>query len=109
MKAEPQPTNDVNRASGTDSANGCWLRRLVRRLGYLSLLFATPVFIHALAHFWLGARRPAKYWSRLAIGILKRRNSRLQKRVSFLEFRYGFLVIIHILILYYRKPPNEKS
>src|ERR1039457_3917906 len=33
MKAEPQPTNDVNRASGTDSDNGCWLRRLVRGHG----------------------------------------------------------------------------
>ena len=30
MKAEPQPNHDVNRASGTDSDNGCWLRRLVR-------------------------------------------------------------------------------
>jgi hypothetical protein len=26
-KAEPQPTRDVNRDSGTDSANGGWLRR----------------------------------------------------------------------------------
>ena len=32
MKAEPQPNCDVSRASGTDSDNGCWLRRLVRRL-----------------------------------------------------------------------------
>ena len=32
MKAEPQPNYDVNRASGTGSDNGCWLRRLVRRL-----------------------------------------------------------------------------
>ena len=30
MKAEPQPNYDVNRDSGTDSANGGWLRRLVR-------------------------------------------------------------------------------
>jgi hypothetical protein len=29
-KAEPPPTRDVNRVSGTDSANGGWLRRLVR-------------------------------------------------------------------------------
>src|ERR1039457_466305 len=29
-KAEPPPTCDVNRDSGTDSANGGWLRRLVR-------------------------------------------------------------------------------
>jgi len=29
-KAEPPPTRDVNRNSGTDSANGGWLRRLVR-------------------------------------------------------------------------------
>ena len=33
MKAEPQPNYDVNRASGTDSDNGCWLRRLVRQHG----------------------------------------------------------------------------
>jgi hypothetical protein len=31
-KAEPPPTGDVNRDSGTDSANGGWLRRLVRPL-----------------------------------------------------------------------------
>src|SRR5664280_2804024 len=29
-KAEPPPTCDVNRDSGTASANGGWLRRLVR-------------------------------------------------------------------------------
>jgi hypothetical protein len=29
-KAEPPPTRDVNRDSGTESANGGWLRRLVR-------------------------------------------------------------------------------
>ena len=32
-KAEPPPTCDVNRDSGTDSANGGWLRRLVRPRG----------------------------------------------------------------------------
>jgi hypothetical protein len=32
-KAEPPPTRDVNRDSGTASANGGWLRRLVRRHG----------------------------------------------------------------------------
>jgi hypothetical protein len=31
-KAEPPPTRDVNRDSGTASANGGWLRRLVRLL-----------------------------------------------------------------------------
>ena len=30
-KAEPPPTRGVNRDSGTASANGGWLRRLVRR------------------------------------------------------------------------------
>ena len=30
-KAEPPPTGGVNRDSGTDRANGGWLRRLVRR------------------------------------------------------------------------------
>jgi len=35
-KAEPPPTRGVNRDSGTDSANGGWLRRLVRpRLHHL--------------------------------------------------------------------------
>ena len=34
-KAEPPPTRDVNRDSGTASANGGWLRRLVRLLAYL--------------------------------------------------------------------------
>ena len=36
MKAEPPPTRDVNRDSGTASANGGWLRRLVRRHLFLS-------------------------------------------------------------------------
>jgi len=31
VEAEPPPTRDVNRDSGTDSANGGWLRRLVRQ------------------------------------------------------------------------------
>jgi len=31
IKAEPPPTRDVNRDSGTDRANGGWLRRLVRQ------------------------------------------------------------------------------
>src|ERR1035441_9090988 len=34
-KAEPPPTRDVNRDSGTDRANGGWLRRLVRRLNHV--------------------------------------------------------------------------
>src|ERR1035441_6414422 len=33
-KAEPPPTRGVNRDSGTDRANGGWLRRLVRHLGF---------------------------------------------------------------------------
>src|SRR5208282_2047610 len=33
-KAEPPPTRDVNRDSGTASANGGWLRRLVRRMNH---------------------------------------------------------------------------
>ncbi len=40
-KAEPPPTGDVNRDSGTDSANGGWLRRLVRPLvNHNSMLLA---------------------------------------------------------------------
>ena len=38
-KAEPPPTRDVNRDSGTDSANGGWLRRLVRRLAVVIPFF----------------------------------------------------------------------
>jgi hypothetical protein len=34
-KAEPPPTRGVNRDSGTASANGGWLRRLVRHHGFL--------------------------------------------------------------------------
>src|SRR5664280_193030 len=30
MKAEPRPTKDVSRDSGTATANGRWFRRLVR-------------------------------------------------------------------------------
>ncbi len=42
-KAEPPPTRDVNRDSGTDSANGGWLRRLVRlRETQLFFLFHQP-------------------------------------------------------------------
>jgi hypothetical protein len=33
QKAEPPPTRDVNRDGGSASANGGWLRRLVRQLG----------------------------------------------------------------------------
>jgi hypothetical protein len=35
-KAEPPPTRGVNRDSGTDSANGGWLRRLVRQTVHVS-------------------------------------------------------------------------
>src|SRR5208282_5519568 len=44
-KAEPPPTRDVNRDSGTASANGGWLRRLVRRRFH-------GIF-HVLFQFWL--------------------------------------------------------
>jgi hypothetical protein len=37
-KAEPPPTRDVNRDSGTASANGGWLRRLVRHMIHGQLL-----------------------------------------------------------------------
>src|SRR5665647_3841330 len=35
-KAEPPPTRGVNRDSGTASANGGWLRRLVRPHGHIN-------------------------------------------------------------------------
>ena len=47
-KAEPPPTRDVNRDSGTDSANGGWLRRLVRRHHFdTSLVFTLIVMFVA--------------------------------------------------------------
>ena len=50
-KAEPPPIRDANRDSGTDSANGGWLRRLVRQHSHLdanipsdkALLYASSV------------------------------------------------------------------
>jgi hypothetical protein len=39
-KAEPPPTCDANRDSGTDSANGGWLRRLVRQHRHTNLILA---------------------------------------------------------------------
>src|ERR1017187_4186356 len=49
-KAEPPPTCDVNRDSGTESANGGWLRRLVRRhsLHILKSTFPNPVTVGLL-------------------------------------------------------------
>jgi hypothetical protein len=41
-KAEPPPTRDVNRDSGTASANGGWLRRLVRQHRHHLYLSAAP-------------------------------------------------------------------
>ena len=52
-KAEPPPTRGVNRDSGTDSANGGWLRRLVR-----------PRFISQISSFL----------SRQIVNILNRMN-----------------------------------
>ena len=50
-KAEPPPTRGVNRDSGTDSANGGWLRRLVRPQNrHNSLLY------HATHHHRIGVR-----------------------------------------------------
>src|SRR5665213_4019147 len=58
-KAEPPPTRDVNRDSGTASANGGWLRRLVRRLhrdqsnaiNNASETIETPINTRADFHF----------------------------------------------------------
>src|ERR1017187_3811947 len=44
-KAEPPPTRDVNRDSGTDSANGGWLRRLVRPHGHIISRTIVPTYI----------------------------------------------------------------
>src|SRR5271169_6173110 len=41
-KAEPPPTRDVNRDSGTASANGGWLRRLVRRFNRIHFKLRNP-------------------------------------------------------------------
>jgi hypothetical protein len=49
-KAEPPPTRDVNRDSGTDSAIGGWLRRLVRLPGKIVKNSIEPL-IEFLANF----------------------------------------------------------
>jgi hypothetical protein len=55
QKAEPQPTRGVNRDSGTDRANGGWLRQLVR-----------PILSHGFSGFIgcnkinIGAQHPSK-------------------------------------------------
>jgi hypothetical protein len=59
MKAEPQPTKDAARDSGTVTANGCWLRRLVRPHGHRSTnLLLEPIEIiqnPRLGILWLRA------------------------------------------------------
>ena len=46
-KAEPPPTRDVNRDSGTDSANGGWLWRLVRRNANNHAIWLSGSFLYA--------------------------------------------------------------
>jgi len=48
-KAEPPPTRDVNRDSGTDRANGGWLRRLVRLLVVITHLFLKDKSVNTTA------------------------------------------------------------
>jgi hypothetical protein len=59
-KAEPPPTRDVNRDSGTESAirlrseatdgqDGGWLRRLVRRLGHLCVLVPIKARVRSIS------------------------------------------------------------
>ena len=50
-KAEPPPTRDVNRDSGTASANGGWLRRLVEPSRFAADLAEVP---RALSKHGLG-------------------------------------------------------
>src|ERR1017187_8534165 len=47
-KAEPPPTRDVNRDSGTASANGGWLRRIVRPRGHISQIFLIQITLLTL-------------------------------------------------------------
>jgi len=54
-KAEPPPTRGVNRDSGTASANGGWLRRLVRHHGFFNIgfnLILTPPDV--ISPYWSG-------------------------------------------------------
>ena len=44
-KAEPPPTRGVNRDSGTDSANGGWLRRLVRQTAHTHFVIGTVTWL----------------------------------------------------------------
>ena len=71
MKAEPRPTKDVNRESGTATANGRWFRRLVR---CLDLVIPKNEILCLL---WrLDLREPSGYICfHLLACILKLRNS----------------------------------
>jgi hypothetical protein len=53
-KAEPPPTHDVNRDSGTAMTNGGWLRRLVRhqRRKYNNHIRQIQSSLIVASHFW---------------------------------------------------------
>ena len=65
-KAEPPPTRDVNRDSGTDSANGGWLRRLVRHHQRFKLM-VTPFCSEII---WWSSKRTILNCSFVATGSL---------------------------------------
>jgi hypothetical protein len=58
-KAEPPPTRGVNRDSGTDSANGGWLRRIVSRFEFNFVVRQNMHLIsnslHEIRHFCFDA------------------------------------------------------
>src|SRR5665213_707080 len=83
-KAEPPPTRDVNRDSGTASANGGWLRRLVRQhLVYIHINLAVATASvknhRMIASLSRKSHTEAGQDSRQ---ILSRRRQRVQSKIS---------------------------
>ena len=123
MKAEPQPNSDVNRASGTDSDTGCWLRRLVRRRSHAKS--QSPDLVLQIVKSRLQTR---KLMLKREILLLRLRKVRLKTLIIFaklvglglqlrylvLEFLYCWRFFIHNLVVSYQnkhdgdEPPNAE-
>ncbi len=75
-KAEPPPTRGVNRDSGTASANGGWLRRLVRRQNHHNSI--SPAILMNVAHnariALIKQRRRPFRWDNLKTNSVLNRN-----------------------------------
>src|ERR1022692_1404405 len=73
-KAEPPPTRGVNRESGTDRANGGWLRRLVRR----------GAFKFEVRHVWWVKYNQLSTEERYEIAALRRQSMRVAEMAEHL-------------------------